>query len=104
MKRLTIELDCDTIANEDDLNVDSDSGEETFTFKPLNRDAHEITLKHEQDGPVLRRDIWRNMLDVSIAFKSTRIVVLEDATSFLGLFGGLEGNRTLRISDVRFED
>jgi hypothetical protein len=104
MTRLIIEFECDTTAHEDDLGVDSDSGEETFTFKPFNRDAHETTLEREQDGPVLRRDIWRNMLDVSISFKSTRIVVLEDATSFLGLFGGLKENHALRISDVRFED
>jgi hypothetical protein len=43
------------------------------------------------------------MLNVSIVFKSTRIVVLKDATHFLGLFEGLE-NRTLRISAVRFGD
>jgi hypothetical protein len=74
-----------------------------FEFLPFQGQGAKTLLQGLEDGPVLRKDVWRSTQEVLISFKSKYHVIVRDATMFLELFGGLENNPALKIGDVTLD-
>jgi hypothetical protein len=60
-------------------------------------------LERSNDGPILPKDLWCRMQEISIRFTSDCPVIVRHASSFLELFGGLTSNPALWIDLAEVE-